>query len=329
MGAESSAGPSSRQTLSPSLADLPEDAVLRRRIKAELASFNIKPSDRWSGDPRIQSIAAWHSGFLKALRHPDPKLVIDRFVPELVRLLREPVAPGESEPPFSAELFGKRPMPIIQHIVSKLRDPRWLLYSAAFDQEAKRVLAEAKLEKGKESEEETIPPELLAQLREIEANVAGQNQMIEEIAEDIIPLPEDIQAREADLLARIHQVAVEHIHADARIRAGAENLRLRDLEHREFLQQNAKELHAGAERAEARLAGLQHRLNEGEAKLRELDQANAQLQKDVEEARKAAEDNKSSWLAYVVCFTASAVASWATGMPILITPDAFPSGSPQ
>jgi hypothetical protein len=293
---------------------------IRVRINGALAEIHrqlVHPNTP-ANDPRVQSIASWHRGFVKALRHPEPQTVINAFVPELVRLLRSPVA-GDLEPPFSPELFGPKPMPIIRYLVKQMRDSRSPLYSEPFDQEAVRVLAAAPPQEEEESLD-GVPEELLAQLRQIEAMIAQQAQIDARGLEVVPPLRERIHQDEVALQADIDRVARRHFEENQRIREETAQLRARDLAQRTAMLEAAEQQRQEANHFRAENVRLQTRLERSEKNSGELARANAQLKQEINTTRSEVADHKANWLSSAICVVASIALSWATGKPIIIIP---------
>lgn len=290
--------------------------ISRVRIAAELAELGdlLEHPDNPPNDPRIQGIAAWRTSFLLALRHPDPQAVINAFVPELVRFLRNP---QDVEQEFPAELFGDRPIPIIQVIVQKLRNRNSLFYSELFDQEAVRVLAA--IPAVVQNVEANIPAALLEQLRQIEANSAQQVQQEVQGMEGIQALRGRLQQREVNLQANIDRVARENMEAGQRIQDEAERLRLIDLDQRAIMLEAAERQRQEAENLRAENVRLQQNLVHAGSQLGELERATVQLQVEINRAKAEMADSKSNWLKDVVCIVASVVISYYLQRPVIIT----------
>jgi hypothetical protein len=295
---------------------------IRVRINGALAEIHrqlVHPNAP-ANDLRVQSIASWHRGFVRALRHPEPQTVINAFVPELVRLLRDPAA-SESEPPFPPELFGPRPMPIIRYLVAQMRDSRSPLYSEPFDQEATRVLAAAPPVQNEEEESLVgVPEELLAQLRQIEATIAEQAQIDAQGMELTQALRGRIHRDEVALQADIDRVSRKHFEETKRIQEETSQLRARDLSQRTVMLEAAGRQRQEATHYRAENERLQNRLDRSEKNLGELGKANVQLQKEINTTRAEVADNKSNWLASAACVVASVAISWALQMPIVVIP---------
>jgi len=322
------------QAAGPALGQLLGNDVVRIQIGAEFATLLNRIAAAPANDPRVQSITAWHCSFSRALRHPNPQQVITEYVQELVRLLRDPPGPDGVEPPFPAELFGDRPMPIIRYIVEKMRDRRSLFYSEQFDQEAVRVLAAVQpivmevrnvVQNGPAQDipndiDPNIPPELLEQLRQIEANIARRVQVEAQRMDGLRALQGRVHQREVVLQANIDRVAQQHLEDGQQIREEAERIRLLDLEQRAVMVGAANRLRQEAEDLRAEAARLQRHLDVNRERIGELERANIQLQIEINNTRSQIADKKSNWLLDVVCIVASVAISWALQMPVVIIP---------
>lgn len=308
--------------------------IVRIQIDAELAALRTQLEAAPANDPLVRSIIDWHNGFWRAMRHPHPQQVIAKFIEELVRLLRDPAAPFGIDSPFPAELFGERPMPIIRYIVEKMRDRRSLFYSEQFDQEAVRVLASVRpvmmeprdvlqnspAQDMQDDIDPDIAPELLEQLRQIEANIAHQMQVEAEGMVELHALQARVHQRDADFQRKVDRVAQQHLEEGQRIRAEAERVRLLDLEQRAIIMEAANRLRLEAEALRAEAVRLQRHLDDNGQKINELEKANIQLQVEINNTRAQINDNKSSWMLDAICVVASIAISWVTKKPIVIIP---------
>ncbi len=308
----------------PALARMVGADQIRVRINGTLAEIHrqiINPNTP-TNDFRVQSIDAWHRGFTRALRHPEPQKVIDAFVPELVGLLRNPADVNGLEPPFPPELFGPRAMPIIQYVVEKLRDPHSLLYSQEFDLEAVRVLAAqpTALQNEENEIDAGIPEELLAQLRQIEANNAQQEEVDAEGGQMVHALRGRIHQDEVSLQTDIDRVARHHFEACRDIQEETARLRLNDLNHRTQRLEAANLQRQEAVHFRAENVRLQDRLDRADKSLGELGKANIQLQKEINTTRAEIAENKSNWLTTAACVVASVALSWIFKTKIMIIP---------
>ncbi|MBX9745152.1 MAG: hypothetical protein K2X08_08090 [Chlamydiales bacterium] len=289
------------KTTSSSLTQIFGSDDVRRRIKPELLALGDELSrSHLKNNLHVQNIGIWHDSFLKALSHPDPQWVIEKYIQELVRLLRDPAT--DPQTPFPVEFFSNQQIPVIRYVTEKMRDRNSLFYSKQFDLEALEVLAPLHSEQENKNQEKLremdgdIPEKLLAQLRQIEKNIAFHVHIESRESAKIQALSKRVQEEETKLLANIDRVARQQIDQRKSIEEGIERLQLRDLEQRAFFKAAAERLRQNAENLRVDTAKLQSQLHQSSAQLSELERANIQLQIELNQARERIETNQSDWL---------------------------------
>lgn len=306
----------------PVLNDLVGEDKLRMPVKAELKElFNQLQRDRYINEPDcVQCISAWHDSLWNVLhdrnsnRYPKLQEIIRLYVEELILILR---GPDGAQATFPVELFGDKALPIVQFMVAKMRNPNSVFYSEPFDQEAIRILAGVKIE----DDDENIPPEILAQLNQFEAERVKFLEKEMQSMEKLQALKGRLEQRKVSMQDNIAKVAADASNRGKQLKENVKQSKENDLKQRAIYQEKAAKLRQEIVELNADTNRLQKQLEIAKMEANELEQGIKQLQVNINQLRAAANDTKANWLAQVVCISASITISWILKKPVLITPN--------
>ncbi len=251
-----------------------------------------------------QSIVIWTEGFVRALNHPNPQSVIERFAKELESILR---FPGGENDPLPREIFEDH-NPLLRLIIGKMTDPYSALYSPRIAQEKQDTVQGAHL-----------PADVIEQIRKLNALGAQRDQEEANFIPDLNQLnarlqwdEEQFQARQAAVMQRVDAEfqALRHDIAEA----AANDLAVRNVQiaRAEQLLQEARELRADADR-------LQREIDAVGVDINNVQRANAQLQVEINNTQAAINEKKADWLMQVACLVASVVISWVLECPVTVS----------
>lgn len=253
-----------------------------------------------------ESIAIWHAGFVRALNHPNPQMVIDAFVKELELILR---FPGDMDAPLPREIFEET-NPLVRQLISRMTDRHSSLYSERIAQEAQEA-----------HQRPHLPPDVIEQIRRLNALRAAREQEAANYVPEERQLNvrlqqhrEIVQAQEEAAMQRVNR-AFQDLRGDI-AGAAAKDLGFREVQlaRADQLRNEARELRAEANR-------LQGRNQETRGAVNAVEQANIQMQVEINNTRAAINDRKSGWLEQVACIVISVVISWALKKPVIVTPN--------
>jgi hypothetical protein len=223
-----------------SLADV--DFPLRRRIKAELLEIKAELVRNYIEAPIIGLLNEWLKNFRESLNHPDPALVIGRFLSRLESIFEDPLKPGR----FSPRLFGEEPIPAVRYLIAKMRNRDSLLYSSRLDGAVPNYLT-SRISNIQAASLQTPEPVDFQKLKErlIKKRQEQQEKFkaIEAKVQELGKIQQDIQATRDEIhhfdktVERLekesmeHQVAVNRLDGDlGEVKGAAEDVRRQNIE---------------------------------------------------------------------------------------------------
>lgn len=302
----------------PAFAQLGQDA-LRPAIKAELKEVQqaLQNYRSINEHPSVELISKWHQEFVEAITakdNPGLKVVKKEYIERLITIV------------VPVELFVNQPIPIIQLMSEKLKDPQSIFYSKPFADNADNVIAETKkiVEIHK-----PIPENLLKQLRESEAKRAKELEKenagkakMEQLREKV----RKVKDQKANLDVKMDTIGQEVLQKVEEVKEKAK------AQDHEFAEKNAAilkkvdDLKNAAEEIRDAIPLLNKEIALTGQQIEQLKNATVQLQKNVEQAKKDIEDSKGGWLTQALCIVASIVVSVILDVPVLITPNGVAVG---
>ncbi|MBA3602479.1 MAG: hypothetical protein H0W50_02310 [Parachlamydiaceae bacterium] len=302
----------------PAFAVLGQDA-LRPPIKAELKEVQqaLQNFRSINEHPSVELISKWHEQFVEAITakdYPDLRIVKKEFIEMLITIV------------VPVELFVNQPVPIIQLMSEKLKDPNSIFYSKPFADNADKVIAETK--KVVEIHEK-VPENLLKQLRDSEAKRAkelekesAQKAKMEQLREKVRNLKEKKNTLD-DKMDNVSQKVLQ------KVEEVKEKVKAQDHEFAEksaAILKKVDDLKNAAEEMRDAIPLLNKEIALTGQQIEQLKNATVQLQKNVEQTKKDIENSNGGWLSQVLCIVASVVVSVILEVPVLITPSGVAVG---
>lgn len=271
------------------------DEPLRRRIFGELNEIR-RELDRTEPSPIAEVLLTWYDHFTEQLNerraHASLSQVVERFAHVLEEILQDPLHP---ERPYSPELFGEAPSPLVQLLVRKMRDRHSLLFSERIESAAPVAIDRDRLR-------------LVEQMRRIGAVRATRQREERESLESAQALGRrlsQVRRDQADRLSDIARRAGEELRPLAeeivQLREDISSERIARLSH--DLRQEVIQLRQD----------IVHLREETEDVRREMDavsRAEKELQISIAEVSAAAKEKKDNWLGSLLKIAASIAATW-------------------
>ncbi len=251
------------------------DNVLRRRIHGDLQDLKEPLAKCSLDDPMVSSLNTWYEEFCKNCKHPNIQEVIDRFVPHLEKILKDPFQPDT----FSPQLFEQNAPEIIQVVIGKMSNPNSLFYS-------EKIAA-------------AIPKPLTSfeqKMQKIRA--MGKKFQVEDAKakDDVQKLVDRVQIQGVEQREKFYQTSIKMEQQFQQLQVEIKEAREKILHVEERLKKEAERLLAEAYQLREEAQQLKENIAKVQASCSELERASAQLQISIKEAEAALKESQGSLL---------------------------------